>query len=102
MFSIFPGHCQAGHEHPELLGVTGEVKLSTPANQPTNLVLRRVREVELQCDGVGLTQHQVMSPGVQLDGHVGITAGSGLVRTVAELEVDVFFMNLKPANSHNY
>ena len=38
-----------------------------------------------------------MSPRVQLDGRVGITAGSGSVRAVHELEIDVFFMNLKPA-----
>ena len=50
--------------------------------------------MELQCDGVRLPHHEVMSPGVQPDGHVGITAGSGSVRTVAELEVDVFFMDL--------
>ena len=78
---MFPGHLQTGHEHPEVL------------------VRRRVRELQLQGDGVGLTHHEVMSPGLQLDGDVGITAGARSVWTVTELEVDVFFVNLETENN---
>ena len=78
---MFPGHLETGHEHTEVL------------------VSRRVRELQLQSDGVGLAHHEVMSSGLQLDGDVGITAGSSLVRTVTELEVDVFFVNLETANN---
>ena len=63
----------------------------------TDLVVRRVRELQLQGDGVGLPHHQLVSPRVQLDAHVGITAGSRSVKALAELKVDVFFVNLKPA-----
>ena len=78
---MFAGHLQTGHEHTEVL------------------VCRRVRQLQLQSDGVGLTHHEVMSPGLQLDGDIGITAGSSSVWTVTELEVDVFFVNLETANN---
>ena len=35
-----------------------------------------------------------MSPGLQLQGHIRIAAGTGLVWARPELKVDVFFMNL--------
>ena len=57
--------------------------------------------MELQCDGVRLAHHEVMSPWLQPECHVRITAGSGSVRTVAELEVDVFFMDLNHSELYN-
>ena len=59
-----------------------------------HLIVDRVREVELDGDGVPLAEHELVFGGVQLQGEVGITAGAGLVRTGNELEVNVFFMNL--------
>ena len=80
----------------------GHICWSGVSSCGAHLIVDRVREVQLDGDGVPLAEHELVFGGVQLQGEVGITAGAGMVRTGNELEVNDFFMNLNKMSVTRY